>query len=113
MTRPTLRPRTAAAAALFPAALLASARAADADAPIRALLVVGGCCHDYAAQKDILTNGVSARANVQWAIAYDPDRSTKHKNPVYDSVDRPKGFDVVVPDECSADVKDLEVINRI
>src|SRR3954467_15339307 len=113
MMRSMTRPRTAAAVALFAAALLASARAADADAPIRALLVVGGCCHDYAAQKDILTKGVSARANVQWAIAYDPDTSTKHKNPVYDSADWAKGFDVVVHDECSSDVKDPETVDRI
>ena len=26
--------------------------------PLRALLVIGGCCHDYAAQKDILKAGL-------------------------------------------------------
>ena len=31
--------------------------------PIRDLLVIGGCCHDYERQKDILTKGISARAN--------------------------------------------------
>ena len=44
--------------------------------PIRALLVIGGCCHDYAMQKDLLTKGISARANVVWTIAYDPDKTT-------------------------------------
>ena len=38
-----------------------AARAEDRGKPIRALLVVGGCCHDYAKQKDILTQGISAR----------------------------------------------------
>ena len=42
---------------------LAPAARAD-DKPIRALLVAGGCCHDYKHQKDILTEGISARANV-------------------------------------------------
>src|SRR3954447_1668723 len=83
------------------------------DRPIRALLVLGGCCHDYKKQKDILTKGISARANVQWTIAYDPDTGTKHLNPVYEKDDWYKGFDVVVHDECSADVKDMDVINRI
>ncbi len=41
-----------------------TARAEDEPKPIRALLVIGGCCHDYAKQKDILTKGISARANV-------------------------------------------------
>jgi hypothetical protein len=83
------------------------------DKPIRALLVAGGCCHDYKRQKDILSEGISARANVQWAIAYDPDGGTTHLNPVYDKDDWAKGFDVILHDECSADVKDLKVIDRI
>jgi type 1 glutamine amidotransferase len=89
-----------------------SARADDAK-PIRALLVIGGCCHDYAKQKDILTQGISARANVVWTVAYDPDKTTSHKNPVYDNPSWAQGFDVVVHDECSSDVKDLDVIGGI
>jgi type 1 glutamine amidotransferase len=116
MTRPTLWP-CAAALAVLAAALTALTGPAtardDADKPVRALLVIGGCCHDYAKQKDILTKGVSARANVQWAIAYDPDTTTKHKNPVYDNPDWAKGFDVIVHDECSSDVKEPAVIDRI
>lgn len=83
------------------------------DKPIRALLVIGGCCHDYAAQKDLLTKGISARANVTWTIAYDPDKTTSHMNPVYENPEWAAGFDVVVHDECSSDVKDLAVIERI
>jgi type 1 glutamine amidotransferase len=94
-------------------ACFVSAARADDDKPIRALLVIGGCCHDYAKQKDILTKGISARANVQWTIAYDADTGTKHLNPVYEKADWAKDFDVIVHDECCADVKDLEVINRI
>jgi type 1 glutamine amidotransferase len=86
---------------------------AEDDKPIRALLVIGGCCHDYAKQKDIITKGVSARANVQWVIAYDDDKGTKHLNPIYAKDDWAKGFDVVVHDECCSDVKDLDVIGRI
>ena len=97
----------------FLALSLVPALRADDDKPIRALLVAGGCCHDYKRQKDILTEGISARANVEWAIAYDPDGSTSHLNPVYEKDDWAKGFDVIVHDECSADVKDLKVIDRI
>src|SRR6185437_14954073 len=88
-------------------------RAEDKTKPIRALLVIGGCCHDYAKQKDILTKGISARANVQWTIAYDPDKGTKHINPVYEKPDWAKDFEVIVHDECCADVKDEAVIDRI
>src|SRR4051794_41574215 len=81
--------------------------------PVRALLVIGGCCHDYKKQQELLTKGVSAQANVQWAVAYDPDTTTKHLNPVYEKEDWAKGFDVVVHDECSSDVKDPKVVERI
>lgn len=91
----------------------ASPAAPQDDKPIRALLVLGGCCHDYAKQKDIITKGVSGMANVQWVIAHDPDSTTKHKNPIYDNAEWYKGFDVVVHDECSSDVKDKDVIEGI
>jgi type 1 glutamine amidotransferase len=101
------------AVAISAGPLLLPARTKAEDKPIRALLVLGGCCHDYAKQKDILTKGISARANVQWVIAYDPDTGTKHLNPIYEKADWYKGFDVIVHDECCSDVKDLEVIKRI
>src|SRR5437868_12375620 len=112
MMRPQLWSRMAAAFALL-LGLTGASRAEENPKPIRALLVIGGCCHDYAKQKDILTKGVSARANVEWVIAYDPDTTTKHLNPVYANDDWYKGFDVIVHDECSSDVKDLDTINKI
>jgi type 1 glutamine amidotransferase len=81
--------------------------------PSRALLVIGGCCHDYQKQKDILTKGISARANVEWTVAYDPDKTIKHKNPIYDNPDWAKNFDVIVHDECTSGVTDPDVIERI
>jgi type 1 glutamine amidotransferase len=88
-------------------------RAADDVKPVRALLVLGGCCHDYQAQQHILKDGISARAHVEITVSYDPDKGTRHLNPVYENADWAKGFDVVIHDECSADVKDPEVIERI
>jgi type 1 glutamine amidotransferase len=116
MIRPPLRaPLTVALLLLSPVVfgLAGNVGAEDAPRPIRALLVIGGCCHDYAKQKEIITQGVSARANVRWAIAYDPDKGTKHLNPVYETADWAKHFDVVVHDECCSDVKDLDLVNRI
>jgi type 1 glutamine amidotransferase len=81
--------------------------------PIRALLVIGGCCHDYAKQKDILKQGLEARARVEVTISYDPDKGTKHLNPVYENPEWFKGFDVVIHDECCSEVKDTDIVNRI
>ncbi|NBS05100.1 MAG: hypothetical protein EBS64_07840 [Verrucomicrobia bacterium] len=45
-------------------AFLASLTALFAEqAPLRVLVVAGGCCHDYLAQKDILKNGIESRLN--------------------------------------------------
>lgn len=107
---------TGATVGLLATTLFTSARTTEErpdEKPIRALLVIGGCCHDYKKQQELLTKGISARANVQWVIAYDPDTTTKHLNPIYANDDWAKGFDVVVHDECSADVKDTATIERI
>ena len=52
-----------------------TARAAE---PIHALLITGGCCHDYGAQLKILTEGISARANVIWDIHYEGQFGWRH-----------------------------------
>lgn len=93
--------------------LALSAVAVQDDKPVRALLVLGGCCHDYEKQKDVITKGVSAKANVQWKIAYEPDKGTKKLNPVYENPEWAKGFDVIVHDECSSDVKDTALVEGV
>jgi type 1 glutamine amidotransferase len=93
-------------------AFVGASRAEDVK-PIKALLVLGGCCHDYDKQKDILKKGIEERAHVEVTIAHDPDKGTKHLNPVYEKTDWCKGFDVVIHDECAADVKDLAIIETI
>src|SRR5690606_7911309 len=44
---------------------------------------------------------------------YDPDTTTKHQNPAYEQPKWAEGYDVVIHDECTADVKDPGVIDRI
>src|SRR3954462_9523221 len=81
--------------------------------PIRVLLVCGGCCHDYAKQKDIVAKGLAERANVEVTIAFYEIKENKGKeklNPVYEKGDWSKDFDVVIHDECDASVKDETAI---
>src|SRR5690349_6581683 len=97
--------------AAFPALVpLVPAQEKDGKKPIKALLVIGGCCHDYKKQKDTLAKGISARANVDVVIAYEPDTGTKKLNPVYEKPDWSKGYDVIIHDECSADVNQKEIV---
>ncbi len=81
--------------------------------PIKALLITGGCCHDYAKQKDILKRGIEARAYVEVTLLHSADKSTKARFDVYDNPDWAKGYDVVIHDECSADVKEVPYIENI
>src|ERR1051326_107385 len=70
--------------------------------PLRALMITGGCCHDYEAQKKILSEGISARANVTWTIIHEGGNDSKDtKFSIYNKPDWAKGFDVVVHNECS------------
>lgn len=81
--------------------------------PIRALLVTGGCCHDYARQKLILSRGISARANVVWTVAHQGGSTTNTPIPLYDDPNWSDGFDIVVHNECFADVKDKQFVENI
>lgn len=81
--------------------------------PLKVLLVAGGCCHDYATQKDILKKGIEARANAVVDIVYVADGSTRPKLPIYGHPDYAKGYDVVIHDECAADVNDPAVVEGV
>jgi type 1 glutamine amidotransferase len=81
--------------------------------PLRVLVVAGGCCHDYANQKEILKKGIEARVNATVEVAYDPTKSTKPVFEIYKSPDWGKNFDVVVHDECAADITDQVTVANI
>jgi len=83
------------------------------DRPIQALLVTGGCCHDYDRQKLILTRGISARANVRWTVVHQGGTTTDTKIPLYDDPNWADGFDIVVHNECFSGVTDKEFVDRI
>ena len=101
---------------LFFAALLtgfALTSLAAAPKPLRVLLFAGGCCHDYAVQHLILKEGLEARAHVEVDAIHSFDRSTRATFAPYEKPDWAKGYDVIVHDECSADVKDVAYVNNI
>jgi type 1 glutamine amidotransferase len=81
--------------------------------PLRVLVVAGGCCHDYANQKEILKKGIEARVNATVEVAYDATKSTKPVFELYKSPDWGKNYDVVVHDECAADITDQAYVANI
>lgn len=81
--------------------------------PLQVLLITGGCCHDYEAQKKILSEGISARANVEFTIIHEGGKSLDHKVSIYSKPNWSKGYDVVIHDECFAEVKDRAFVEGI
>ncbi len=81
--------------------------------PLRVLLVAGGCCHDYATQTQLLKNGIEERINAIVTVVYNPDTTTEAKFEIYESDDWASGYDVVIHDECSANVTEQPYVDRI
>ena len=81
--------------------------------PLRVLVVAGGCCHDYANQKEFLKKGIEARLNATVEVAYDPTKTTKPLFELFKNPDWGKNYDVVVHDECAADITDQTYVANI
>src|ERR1041385_3965908 len=81
--------------------------------PLKALLVIGGCCHEYDVQKDLLKQGLEKRVNVQVDIAYSSDKSGSPPLPILGNPNYAQGYDVVIHDECAASIADLTVIQGV
>ena len=109
--RPSLCMLAAATAAAF--SLAGNLSAAEAPKPLRVLLITGGCCHDYNAQKDILKKGIEARANVVIDQVHTPDGSTKPPLAILGNPDYAKGYDLVIHDECGADINDPATVEGV
>ncbi len=84
-----------------------------AEPQVRALLITGGCCHDYELQTEILKTEMAKRANVAWTVVYQGGTTKDTKIAIYDDPNWADGYDVVVHNECFADVLDEKWIAAI
>lgn len=82
---------------------------------IRALLVTGGCCHDYKLQKTILPAGINERVglDIDWTVVHQGGTTTDTAIPLYEDPDWAEGYDVVVHNECFAKVDDADFVEGI
>ncbi|MBL6765459.1 MAG: discoidin domain-containing protein [Verrucomicrobiae bacterium] len=110
--RPSI-PRLAATALALAFGAFAFPDASAQSPPLRALLVAGGCCHDYAGQHKVLYTGIQARANVRVDVVWTDDRSVDPPLPLYEDPNWAKGYDVIIHDECAAGNKDLKVMKHL
>ena len=100
---------TAAALATFALVLPSQAETK----PLKALLITGGCCHDYKTQKDILKKGIEERANIEVTQIHTDSDSTEPDLPIYGMPEYAKGYDIVIHDECAAGIKDDAVVKGV
>ena len=91
----TVRILTSALVPLF--AFVASAE--PSAKPLKALLVIGGCCHDYATQKDLLKVCIEQRANITVDVCYSENKTTKTTFTCYDKENWSEGYDLIIHDE--------------
>ena len=90
-----------------------AAFSAEGQKPLRALLITGGCCHNYTFQAAALTNAVAKLATVEWTIVNEGGNGTRAEISLYDNPDWAKGFDVVIHNECFADTTNTTYIRKI
>lgn len=89
------------------------ALAAEEAKPLKALLITGGCCHNYALQTMALTNALADLAAVQWTVVKEGGNGTRAEISLYDNPDWARGFDVVIHNECFADTTNTAYIRKI
>jgi hypothetical protein len=81
---------------------------------VKALVISSGAFHDYLYQSRILVEAVGGALPVDWTIALQGSpRGTTTRYPIYERTDWAAGYDIVVHNECSADIDDAAFIDRI
>ena len=95
----------------------AGAEPAKAAAPVKILIVSGGCCHDYPQQRKLLEEGLKSRMTAQVSHDFhDPgpgEKATRPALPIYGNPDYAKGFDVVIHNECAADEDSAAALDAV
>ncbi|MEY3394575.1 MAG: hypothetical protein RL346_811 [Verrucomicrobiota bacterium] len=81
--------------------------------PLKALLLTGGCCHDYKAQKDILKKGIEARGNIIVDQIHTDNSTVKPDLPIYGMPEYANGYDIVIHDECAANISDDKIVKGV
>jgi uncharacterized protein len=86
--------------------------------PIKALLIEGGNAHDYKGQIKLITEGLGSRINIEWTVEH-PVNEKGGEMPgstmidIYKKPDWIKGYDIVVHNECYAEVNDKAFVESI
>jgi len=79
---------------------------------LQGLIIAGGCCHDYPNQVQIVAQGMSQRANIEWDVVREGvARDTRVS--IYSKPNWIEQYDVVVHNECYGGVVDVPFVESI
>jgi type 1 glutamine amidotransferase len=93
---------------------IGAAEVASDSGAIKALLVTGGCCHDYPFQTRQFMQATKDRGvDVEWTVVMDGGTGTSAEIDLYKNPDWAKGYDVVVHNECFANTANPDYIRSI
>jgi hypothetical protein len=89
----------------------AATPAPTAEKPLKALMITGGCCHDYKMQRNIISAGITERVPTEWTIYFEMDAAKSHEYLSKD--DWADGYDFVVWNHCFAKEADTAFIDSV
>jgi type 1 glutamine amidotransferase len=72
--------------------------------PINAMIITGGCCHDYTGQTKVLMDTINAVMPVHWTVVQGMTSLPEGRLPLFDHADWARGQDIVIHNECWANV---------
>ena len=83
--------------------------------PVRALLVTGGCCHNYPLQTQAIKESIAEAKllAVDWTVVNDGGTGTRAEISLYEKSDWADAYDIVVHNACFADTANIDYIRRI
>lgn len=97
-------------------ALSLSTSAADklySGKPLKALIITGGCCHNYKFQSEALTSALKRVADAEVTVVNEGGTGTRAEIDLYKNADWAKPYDVIIHNECFADTTDEDYIRSI
>lgn len=81
--------------------------------PLNVLLINGGCCHDYDAQGPVIKEIIESNLKAKVTVENTDSKKTNARFDVYENEDWAKGYDLIVHNECTANVTDRDYVKRI
>lgn len=81
--------------------------------PLKALIITGGCCHNYKFQSEALTSAIKNVADAEVTVVNEGGTGTRAEIDLYKNADWAKPYDVIIHNECFADTTNEDYIRSI